>query len=703
VESDHKWEKARRVERTVCPQCPIGCQLNLEVNSFGKMVRSIPEINAPANKGQACFKGKFGLDFVNQKSRLKRPMVRKNGKLEETTWDEALGVIAQRLGEYRGDAFAMLTSPNSTNEEQYLAQKFTRAVMGTNNIDQTSNTRPGLVESLADTLGYRAATNNVWEVENAQCIIAFNTNLTEEQNVIGVPVKRAVKKGTKLIVIDPREVELTRYAALWLRPKPGTELLLLGGILKEIISQGLEKKDWIEKNVQGIDALKQSLASLNIDNVAAETGVVKGQIQEAARIYGTAATGAILYALDNIPSLLHKDCVYALASMALMAGNVGRPSTGLCPMRQGANEQGAWDVGAVPHLLPGYASVSDASARTKFQKVWKLPAPQSQGLGVVEAFDAMRAKRVKALFLVGDSPNFNNGVLGDGISALKSLEFLVVMDSFLTEAAQQAHVVLPRATFAEKSGTFTNIERRVQTVRPVIAPKNLDAKPEWWVICELARLMQADGFSFESPAQVMDEIASLTPIYGGVSHQRLEKEGRLVLRPATSNPLPNQVLYSDKEYRGLQWPCPDPESKGTAILYSDGFPGGKARVMAPQFRKVSLGDGLVFVPGRVLLQSHREMEVVKGKQNRIVREELIEVNPQDAASLGIREGDAVKVQVNGHSIQGRAALRESLQRGMVASTSLFGQLMTELDASEEPDPMAKTPTLLIKPAKLAKV
>jgi predicted molibdopterin-dependent oxidoreductase YjgC len=322
---------------------------------------------------------------------------------------------------------------------------------------------------------------------------------------------------------------------------------------------------------------------------------------------------------------------------------------------------------------------------------------------VAEAFDAMRAKRVKALFLIGDSPNFTNGLLGDAISAFRSLEFLVVMDSFLTEAAQQAHVVLPRATFAEKSGTFTNIERRVQTVRPVIAPKNLDAKPEWWVICELARRLQADGFSFESPAQVMDEIASLTPIYGGVSHRRLEKEARLVLRPDVSNPLPNQILYSDKEYRGLQWPCPDAQSKGTAILYAEGFPGGKASIITPQFKKAFLGEGLVFVPGRVLLQSHREMEVVKGKQNRVIREELIEIHPQDAASLGIRDGDAVKVQVNGHSVQGRAALKESLQRGVVASTSLFGQLMSELDASEEPDPMAKTPTLLIKPAKLAKI
>ena len=220
VESDHKWEKARRVEKTVCPHCPVGCQLNLEVNRFEKIVRSVPELYSPANRGQACFKGKFGLDFVNRKERLTVPLVRRNGHLEEATWDEALSYITDRLPAYKGDSFAILTSPNSTNEEHYLAQKFARVVMGTNNVDQSSDTRPELVTGLQETVGYAAATNTIWELESSSCILAFNTNITEEHNVAAVPIKRAVKGDTRLIVIDPRRWSSPVMLTCGLDPDP---------------------------------------------------------------------------------------------------------------------------------------------------------------------------------------------------------------------------------------------------------------------------------------------------------------------------------------------------------------------------------------------------------------------------------------------------------------------------------------------------
>ena len=354
VESDHKWEKARRVEKTVCPHCPVGCQLNLEVNRFEKIVRSVPELYSPANRGQACFKGKFGLDFVNRKERLTVPLVRRNGHLEEATWDEALSYITDRLPAYKGDSFAILTSPNSTNEEHYLAQKFARVVMGTNNVDQSSDTRPELVTGLQETVGYAAATNTIWELESSSCILAFNTNITEEHNVAAVPIKRAVKGDTRLIVIDPREVELTRYAHLWLRPRPGTELLVLGGLLKVIIEESLIQKEWVEEHCQGHEALIQAVGSIDLEVVAQTTGVSKENMEEAARVYATSGASSILYALDNVAEEIQRDCVYSLVNLALLTGNVGKPSTGLYPLRQGANEQGAWDLGCVPHMLPGY-------------------------------------------------------------------------------------------------------------------------------------------------------------------------------------------------------------------------------------------------------------------------------------------------------------------------------------------------------------
>ena len=718
VESDHKWEKADRVVRTICPHCPVGCQLNLEVNRFDKVIRSVPELNSPANRGQACFKGKFGLDFVNGKERLRKPLIRRDGtqNFEEATWEEALDYIAQKLPPYKGSRFAILTSPNSTNEEHYLAQKFARAVMVTNNVDQTSNTRPDLVKGLQNALGFAAATNPIWDLEGAGCVLTFNTNITEEHNVAAVPIKRAVKAGAKLLVIDPREVELSRYATVWLRPRPGTELLLLGGILKIIAEEGLDNEEWLQEHCQVTDDLDRVLEALDLESISQETGIAGDQIREAARIYAGSGASAILYALDSIPQEIQRDCVLSLVDLALLTGNLGKPSTGLYPLRQGANEQGAWDMGCVPHLLPGYRDLEDSQARHEVENGCGIVVPIEKGLDLRGISDSVIEGEIKAMFIVGDSANFSNGGLsywtdsdsavGDFLTALEDLDFLVVQDHFLSPTAQRAHVVLPRSTFAEKEGTYTNLERRVQSLRPVIQVKNSESQPEWWTICQLARRMNATGFDFMSPAEVMDEIAALVPTYGGVSHRRLEAEAVLVARPDPANPLPIQLLYSDKEYPGLQWPCLTESHDGTPVLYVDDFPNGKASLMAPDFRSVPLPARqdypFLYVPGRVLLQSERKMEVVKGRLNRIERDELVELNPEDAAALGIEEGDPVEVRTPFQHFWGRSAVKEGAPRGIVSSTSLFGQLAVELEASEDPDPMSRAPGLTITLAKVTR-
>ena len=722
VESDHKWEKASRVERTICPHCPVGCQLNLEVNRFDKVVRSIPELSSPSNRGQACFKGKFGLDFVNKKERLRKPLIRRGDSFEEAGWDEALDYIVERLPRYKGSRFGILTSPNSTNEEHYLAQKFARAVMVTNNVDQTSDTRPELVSGLREMLGFAAATNPIWELEGADCVLALNTNITEEHNVAAVPIKRAVKAGASLIVIDPREVELTRYAQIWLRPEPGSELMLLGGTLKAVFEEGLQDLAWLQDHCEGTDDLIRALADLDLEVIARETGVSEVQIREAARAYAGAGSSAIVYALDNIPLDQQRDCVFALADLALVTGNVGRPSTGLYPLRQGANEQGAWDMGCVPHLLPGYRDQDDSQARLDFEGSWGGSlVPMEPGLDLRGMLESVKQGEIKAMFIVGDSANFTNRALSDWsevdqsgedfLATLDNLELLIVQDHFLSPAAQKAHVVLPRCSFAEKDGTYTSLERRVQALRPIIKVKNSEARPEWWTICQIARKMRADGFDFAGQAQVMDEIAEMVPIYGGVSHRRLEAEATFVARPDPANPLPIQVLYSDKQYLGLQWPCQDESHDGTAMLYAHGFSNGmegnKARLIAPDFRLPphSAHDDypFLYVPGRVLLQSERELEVVQGQQNRIERTELVELSLDDAARLGIEEGDFLEVETPLERFQGRAVIRPEAQKGTLSSTGLFGQLAVELEASEDPDPMSRVPGLVVTRATLAKV
>jgi len=721
VESDHKWEKANEVEKTICPLCPVGCQMNLEVNKFGKVIRAIPELNSPANKGQACFKGKFGMDFVNRKERLRKPLIRRGGSLEEATWEEALDFIAEALPRYKGSQFAMLTAPDSTNEEHYLAQKFTRAVMVTNNVDQTSNTHPELVGGLQQALGYAAGTNPIWDLEDAGCILTFCTNTTEEHNVAAVPIKRAVKAGTELIVVDHREVELTRYAKIWLRPRPGTELLLLGGLLKAIVEAGLQQEEWVQENCEDPEGLLSHLGNLDLDSIANDTAVPADEIRAAAQAYGSAAASAILYALDNVPGDIQRDCVLALTDLALLTGNLGKPSAGLYPLRQGANEQGAWDMGCVPHFLPGYVSPDDTVERERIAEAWGIMVPIESGLDLRGILHAARQGEIKAMFVVGEVSDSRgsgmedwshpgaagNGPGHDPLSALENLDFLVVQDHFLGPTAERAHVVLPRSSFAEKEGTYTNLERRVQPVRPVLKLKNSEAQPEGWVICNLAQRMRAGGFEHSGPDEVMQEIARLVPDYHGISHRRLQAEGLLVARPDPSNPLPIQLLYSDKEYRGLQWPCPAEHHGGTDVLYAGGFPAGKARLAAPDFRAVPVPQledyPFLFVPGRVLLQSERELEVVPGRLNGIARDELVELSSEDAARLGITEGDGVEVRINSHRLLGKATIPAGALIGVVSSTGLFGQLAVELQASEDPHPMSSVLGLRITPAAVAKI
>ena len=703
VERGHKWEKARRVERSICPHCPVGCQLNLEFNGKDELIRAVPEINSPANQGQACFKGKFGLEFVNDSARLQSPLIRRGDSLEEATWDEALDFIAARLASVGGDEFALLTSPTSTNEEHYLAQKFARVVMGTNNVDHTSNLDPELVLGLEDSLGLAAATNPIWDLERAGCILTFNTNVTEEQNVVAVPIKKAARKNTKLVVIDSREVELTRYAHIWLRPAPGTESTLLAGILRSIVDQGLEREEWLEENCESPATLRYSLRSRQLAEIAQETQVSQEDIEAAARMFAEATDGAVVYGLDNIEASQSRNCVLSLVNLALLTGNVGRPGTGLYPMRRGANEQGAWDVGCVPDRLPGYCRVSNDAERAALGTAWDAVIPDTPGLSMAKMIEAAGSGNLRAAVVIGDSPNFTNGKIGDAINAFGSLDLLVVHDTFLGPLAERADVVLPRPTFAEKDGTFTNLERRVQRLAPA-SKRESAARPEGWVLTELAQRIKPDALPPMTPGKVMDEIARVVPIYGGISHRRLESEGSLVLRTQLESPQPTQVLYASKQHKGLQWPCPEPAHPGTGALYSGGFSGGKAIPLTPSLitspPELPQGFGLWFAPGRVLLQQHREMEIVKGKRNRINREEWVDVNPDDAASLDLPEGTRVAVQTADGQLPGVARFNPSLPRGMVASTSLFGQLAIDMEASEEFDPAAMLPGLEVRPARL---
>ena len=325
VEREHKWEKAANVVRTVCPHCPVGCQLNLEISEKGSFVRAIPELNSPSNQGQACFRGKFGLEYVNRRERLRTPMVRRGGELVEATWDEALSLVASRLGGYVGRSFAMLSAGDSTNEEHYLAQKFTRVVMGSNSVDMACNDTPEIADVMLSSLGVAAATGPIWGLEQADCVVVFAANVTEEHNVVGLPIKKALKAGASVVVIDPREVELTRFASMNLRPIPGTELLLLGGLLKAVVDEGLSQEKWqlLASHCSDPGVLLTSAHAVDLDEVARETGVSTEDIQGAARAFVSAEKAAIVFGLDNVGEELRAGCVRTLGRLGAVHGESG--------------------------------------------------------------------------------------------------------------------------------------------------------------------------------------------------------------------------------------------------------------------------------------------------------------------------------------------------------------------------------------------
>ncbi|MDA0769621.1 MAG: molybdopterin-dependent oxidoreductase [Chloroflexi bacterium] len=682
VERKYKWDKPVETVNTICPHCPVGCEIRLEVDKRNRVIRSTPDISSAANRGQFCFKGKFGLDFVNNtKERLKKPLIRRDGELQEVSWPDALDAVAQKLGQHKGGGYALLASPRGTNEDNYVAQKFARAVMNSNNVDVSSNVRPELTRPLADLLGRQAATNPIWDLENASSIMVVSSNMTEEQNVVAVPIKRAVKAGASLIVIDQRETELARHASLWLRPAPGTESSVIGGMLRVIVDESLDDHEFLAANCEGVDTLRNNLWSFDLLKVERISGVPHGQIQAAARAFAGSPTGAILYALETLPREMREGCVQALVNLALATGNIGKPSTGLYPMFLGANEQGSKDVGCSPDFLPGYRPVGDDQRRGRFETAWGVTLPAEPGLSVHGIADAVREGNIKALHLIGDSPNYTNGELGELLEAAKNLDFLVVHNEFPSELTELADVVLPSMAFANKEGTYTNLERRVQLLRPAVGAKG-DEDADWRIICQIAKRMGAEGFDYDSPEGILDEFNNLWQAYGGITYERLQSAG-------------------------LQWPCAAIDMVDTPVLYSSGFVNRKAKLTPMQLSEVRphQNDAYPFIlaRGRVLNQAEREMVIESvADRNQIRRDDVIEMTAEDAASANVADGDWVDVNFDGGSVQG-VVKTTGVQKGVLSVTTLFGQLILDVEASDSPDPMLKVPGLPLVAASIAKV
>ena len=684
VERDYKWDKAIKTVESVCPHCPVGCSMKLEINKRDKLIRAIPDSQSSVNRGQSCYKGKFGNNFVNSKKRIKAPMIRSEGELKEVGWNEAISTLTEKLDPYRNNnEYYLLQSPRSTNEEAFISQKFARSVMGTNNVNVSSNTRPELVEYLGQMLGNYAGTNSIWDLEKSQAFLVVSANMTEQHNVAALPIKQAVKNGSDLIVIDQRETELTKIASIWLRPKPNTETVLIGSILKVIIDETLDDHDFINDYTDDSEKMRKSVVSFDIVKAENITGIPVDEIRKTARIIAHAKPLSVLYALETLNEAVRPNCVKALINLSMATGNIGIVGGGLYPLLNGANEQGAKDSGCMPDKLPGYIDLDNEPRISEYEKMAGYSVPKTPGWSIDEMAGAVKSGRLKALHVIGDSPSLVNGELAELVNSIDKLELLIVHASLENELTANADIVLPAETFAEAEGTYTNLERRVQILNPAISAKGYQT-PSWSVLNQVANALSVSGFEYQTSMQIFDEIRRQSDVYKGISYEKL------------------------KSTSGVQWPCSHKESDGSSTLYSKQKPDIKrSRFVSVELQIPTDSDntnyGFILAEGRVLLQSERTFELVKNnKRNEISREEILEIHPKDAEGLNLKEGDLVELERDDIKVKLKVHIN-GIQQGLVATTELFGSYAGRLDLTSDPDPVLNSKNLSLIPVKLKTV
>ncbi len=535
---------------------------------------------------------------------------------------------------------------------------------------------------LVTTFGSGASTNSLKDLNDARCIMAIGTNTTEAHPIIGMNIRRAVGKGTRLIVANPLEIDLVRDADVWLQHRAGTDVVLLMGMMKVIVDEGLMDTTFIEERCENYDFFKDSLNNYPLNLVESITGVLGEKVARAARLYAENSPASILYTMGITQHTHGTDNVIAVANLAMLTGNIGKPGAGVNPLRGQNNVQGACDVGALPNVYPGYQAVSNEILREKFEVAWGVSLNPIPGKTLTEIMPLAHEGKVKAIYLMGENPSLSDPDASHVREAMQRLEFFVVQDIFLNETGRLADVVLPACSFAEKDGTYTNTERRVQRVRKAIEPVG-DSRPDWWIACRIAQRMGAAGFDFEHPSQIMQEIADVTPSYGGITYERLEKEG-------------------------LQWPCPTEDHPGTAILHTELFSRGKGHFVPLEYRPSNELPSdeypLVLTTNRSLFHFHTGTMTRKVRGlNTFLGEGLVAINPKDAAALGIEDGEMVRVSSRRGEVTAKAWLTESVPPGTVAMNFHFAETPTNELTNPALDPVSKIPEYKVAAVRVQKI
>jgi formate dehydrogenase major subunit len=644
VEAAMRESRIRRT-KTVCTYCGVGCSFNIWTKD--RHILKVEPSEGPANGISTCIKGKFAWDFVNSKDRLTKPLIREGGKFREASWDEALNFAARRMREIKAksgpDALAFISSSKCTNEESYLMQKLARGVIGTNNMDNCSRycQSPATV-GLWRTVGYGGDSGSIKDIENASLVVIVGSNTAESHPVLATRVKRAHKlRGQKLIVFDLRENEMAKRADLFVRPKPGTDLVWLSAISRYILDNGLAKEPFLKQWVNGLAEYKKSLEPFTMEFAAETCGLPIETLKQVAQMIAEAEGVCILWAMGVTQHCMGSDTSTAISNLLLVTGNYMRTGTGAYPLRGHNNVQGASDHGAMPNFLPGYQSVDDPAVRTRFEAAWNVKLPTAKGLDNHEMIEAVYEGKLKAMYLFGEEISLvdsNSNFIDEGLA---KLEFFAVQDIFFSATCRFADVVFPASPSLEKEGTFTNTERRIQRLYQVFEPLE-DSRPDWQIIQDLANRLSA-GWNYRDPSEIYREIAALTPMFAGVTYERLEG------------------------YKTLQWPV---AADGTSqpLLYTKGFnfPDGKAKLFPLSYTEPTdqpNGEFDLHLNNGRLLEHFHEGNMTYRSDG--IREKtpdtFVEVSPALASERGIQSGSWVQLVSRYGQVRVRALVTDRVQ------------------------------------------
>ena len=648
------------IERTVtttCPYCGVGCGIKAQVTSDDTIVEMLDDPENDSSLGMLCVKGRFGYTFVHHEDRLTEPLVRRNGSLQRATWDEALDFIADKLLAYEGDSFATLCSAKATNEDGYIQQKFSRLVMQSNHIDHcTRLCHSPSVEAMLASLGSGATSNSYIDYEEAGCLVIIGSDANSNHPVAASRMRRAVvERGAKLIVINPRRIDMCDYADIWLRPRPGTDVALLNGMAHVILENGLADENFIKNRTEGFNDWSDIVTKYTPEYVESITGVNEVDIIEAARMYAAPpfSGSCLIWGMGITQHTMGTANAHGLLNLAFATGQLGKPGSGISPLRGQNNVQGCGDAGCLPNAFPGYQTIN-ADSVEKFSTAWGgNPLPDKAGLVVTDMVREIDNGRIKAMYITGENPLLSEPDLNHAEESFKKLELLIVQDIFLHETAQIADVVLPACSFAEKDGTFTNSERRVQRVREAIKPVG-SSRPDWEIICDLAQRISVkkslglgDQFEYKDVSEIWDEMSSLTPMIAGITYDRLEGGG-------------------------IQWPCPDLDHPGTRFLYEYDFPRG------PRAKFVGFDQGpasdelptdrfpLILNTGRILYHWHGGT-ITKRAEGLLARapELLISISPEDGEKYQVNDEEWITVKSRRGTMEGRVSYSDKMRSGEI--------------------------------------